>query len=37
LPKSKRPGERGDMIVEVKVRFPGSLTGPQKEKLREIL
>ena len=37
MPKSKKPGERGDMIVEVKVRFPTSLTTEQRTKLSEIL
>ena len=37
MPKSKKPAERGDMLVEVKVKFPASLTVAQKSKLREIL
>ncbi|KAL6713140.1 Molecular chaperone (DnaJ superfamily) [Lecanora helva] len=37
LPKSKKPSERGDMIVEVKVKFPTSLTAQQKQQLKEIL
>lgn len=37
MPKSKKPGERGDMIVEVKVTFPKSLTPQQKEDLAKIL
>ena len=37
MPKSKRPSERGDMIVEVKVKFPTSLTSTQKSQLKEIL
>ena len=37
MPKSKKPGERGDMIVEIKVKFPASLTQAQKTKLMEIL
>lgn len=37
MPKSKKPTERGDMIVEVKVKFPSSLTPAQKSKLRDIL
>ena len=37
MPKSKKPHERGDMIVEVKVKFPSSLTAAQKTKLKEIL
>jgi DnaJ homolog subfamily B member 4 len=37
MPKSKKPGERGDMIVEVKVKFPASLTPQQKSLLKDIL
>lgn len=37
MPKSKKPSERGDLIVEVKVIFPTSLTPAQKAKLKEIL
>lgn len=37
MPKSKKQGERGDMVVEVKVRFPASLTAEQRSKLAEIL
>lgn len=37
MPKSKKPSERGDMIVEIKVRFPTSLTPAQKAQLKEIL
>lgn len=37
MPKSKKPTERGDMIVEVKVKFPTSLTPAQKIQLKEIL
>ncbi|MCJ1421344.1 hypothetical protein MMC32_007707 [Xylographa parallela] len=37
MPKSKKPGERGDMIVEVKVKFPASLSSAQKTQLKEIL
>lgn len=37
MPKSKKPEERGDMIVEVKVNFPKSLTTQQKEELAKIL
>ena len=36
MPKSKKPGERGDMIVEVKVKFPATLTSAQKSQLKEI-
>ena len=37
MPKSKKLGERGDMIVQVKVKFPSSLTPQQKSQLKEIL
>lgn len=37
MPKSKKPSERGDMLVEVKVKFPSSLTAAQKSHLKEIL
>jgi DnaJ family protein B protein 4 len=37
MPKSKKPAERGDMIVEIRVKFPPSLTQAQKERLKEIL
>lgn len=34
---TKKAGERGDFIVEVNVKFPGSLTQTQKTKLKEVL
>jgi DnaJ family protein B protein 4 len=37
MPKSKKPGERGDMIVQVAVKFPTSLTANQKTQLNAIL
>jgi DnaJ family protein B protein 4 len=37
MPLSKKPNERGDFIVQVKVNFPRSLTPAQKTKLKEIL
>ncbi|MCJ1361473.1 hypothetical protein MMC16_000573 [Acarospora aff. strigata] len=37
MPKSKKPTERGDFIVTVKVKFPTSLTSTQKTRLKEIL
>lgn len=37
MPKSKTPTQRGDFIVGVKIKFPGSLTAEQKTKLKEIL
>lgn len=37
MPKSKKPTERGDFIVGVKIKFPTSLTAEQKKQLKEIL
>jgi DnaJ family protein B protein 4 len=37
MPKSKKPQERGDFLVTIKVKFPTSLTPQQKTKLKEIL
>ena len=37
MPLSKKPTERGDFIVEVKVNFPKSLTPAQKTKIKEAL
>jgi DnaJ family protein B protein 4 len=37
MPKPKKPTERGDMVVEVKVVFPTTLTPAQKSQLKEIL
>lgn len=37
MPLSKKPNERGDFIVEVKVNFPKFLTPAQKAKLKEDL
>ncbi|KAG9202700.1 hypothetical protein G6514_004192 [Epicoccum nigrum] len=37
MPKSKKPTERGDFIVGVKIKFPTSLTAQQKETLKTIL
>jgi DnaJ homolog subfamily B member 4 len=37
MPRSKKPNERGDFIVGVKIKFPTSLTSEQKRKLKEIL
>lgn len=37
MPNPKKPSERGDFIVEIKVKFPTSLTAAQKQKLKEIL
>ncbi|KAF4582169.1 DnaJ like subfamily B member 4 [Ophiocordyceps camponoti-floridani] len=37
MPLSKKPGQRGDLIIKYKVNFPSTLTATQKQKLREIL
>ncbi|KAF2404647.1 DnaJ-domain-containing protein [Trichodelitschia bisporula] len=37
MPKSKKPGERGDFIVGVNITFPYSLTQQQKELLKDVL
>ncbi|PHH70586.1 hypothetical protein CDD80_5904 [Ophiocordyceps camponoti-rufipedis] len=37
MPLSKKPGQRGDLIIKYKVNFPSTLTAAQKQKLREIL
>ncbi len=37
MPKSKKAGERGDMIVQVDVKFPNTLTPQQKSQLGQIL
>jgi len=37
MPISKKPGERGDFIVQIKVNFPRSLTTTQKAKIKEAL
>ena len=37
MPISKKPGQRGNFIVKYNVKFPTTLTGSQKQKLREIL
>jgi DnaJ family protein B protein 4 len=37
MPKSKRPNERGDFIVGVKIEFPTTLTTAQRETLKETL
>lgn len=34
---SKKPSERGDFVVQVKVNFPKSLTTAQKQKIKEAL
>nr|UYX46109.1 HSP40 [Eimeria stiedai] len=37
MPISKKPGEKGDLILEFDISFPRRLTDEQKAKLREIL
>lgn len=37
MPISKKPGSRGDFLVEVKVTFPKSLSPTQKQKIKEAL
>ncbi|KAH9872790.1 hypothetical protein J1614_005184 [Plenodomus biglobosus] len=37
MPKSKKPSERGDFIIGVKIKFPTSLTSAQREQLKKIL
>ena len=37
MPKSKKPGARGDLIVAITIKFPTSLTQDQKKRLKEIL
>lgn len=34
---SKKPSERGDLIVRVNVKFPTSLTASQKDILKDVL
>ncbi|EED18216.1 DnaJ domain protein Psi, putative [Talaromyces stipitatus ATCC 10500] len=37
MPISKKPTERGDMVVKVNVKFPTTLTAEQKELLKDVL
>ncbi|KAF2490580.1 DNAJ heat shock family protein [Lophium mytilinum] len=37
MPKSKKPTERGDFVIGVRIKFPTSLTQQQKEALKGIL
>ncbi|KAF2434726.1 DnaJ-domain-containing protein [Tothia fuscella] len=37
MPKSKKPSERGDFLVGVKIKFPSSLTPQQKETIKQVL
>lgn len=34
---SKKPSERGDLVVHVNVKFPANLSPTQKEVLRDVL
>lgn len=34
---SKNPSQRGDLVVNVNVKFPTSLTAQQKDTLKEVL
>lgn len=34
---SKKPSERGDLVVRVNVRFPASLSASQKDILKDVL
>lgn len=36
MPKSKKPGERGDLLVEVRVVFPRTLTTGQKHQIKSL-
>ena len=37
MPISKKPGQKGDLLLEIKVKFPTSLTAAQKTKIKEAL
>jgi len=37
MPISKKPGQKGDLVVKYMVKFPQSLTPAQKEGIRKIL
>lgn len=37
MPKSKKPNERGDFVIGVRIKFPKSLTTQQKEQLKQVL
>lgn len=37
MPISKKPGSRGDFLVEIKVNFPKTLSPGQKQKIKEAL
>jgi len=37
MPISKRPGERGDLVIRFHLLFPKYLNGTKKIKIRELL
>jgi DnaJ family protein B protein 4 len=37
MPITKKPGEKGDMVVKYVVKFPTQLTAAQKEGLKKVL
>lgn len=37
MPKSKKPAEKGDFVVGVKIKFPTTLTQQQKDAIGKIL
>jgi DnaJ family protein B protein 4 len=37
MPKSKKPGEFGDMVVKFDIRFPEHMTSENRKKLKEIV
>lgn len=37
MPRSKKPSERGDFVVGVRIKFPATITPEQKRQLKEIL
>jgi DnaJ family protein B protein 4 len=37
MPRSKKPTERGDFVVDVKIKFPATLSHQQKDILRDVL
>ncbi|KAF2639002.1 DnaJ-domain-containing protein [Massarina eburnea CBS 473.64] len=37
MPKSRKPHERGDFVVGVKIKFPATLTPQQRDQLKQIL
>lgn len=37
MPNSKAPTKRGDFVVNIKIKFPTTLTADQKDKIKQIL